>query len=101
MSGAESLKDVALRPWPTYKKEMLGSEDLMLQIEQLTSERGHLRNITEKSLQDDVIAGKDSYEGAVVAAEQKEDGKEDAAQEKEKRIQDVFRAQQEMTSNLE
>ncbi|KAH7077996.1 subunit 17 of mediator complex-domain-containing protein [Paraphoma chrysanthemicola] len=101
MSGAESLKDVALRPWPTSKKEMLGSEDLMLQIEQLTSERGHLRNITEKSLQDDVIAGKDSYEGAVVAAEQKEDGKEDAAQEKEKRIQDVFRAQQEMTSNLE
>ena len=99
MSGTESLRDVTLRPWPTPKKDALGSQDLMLQIEQLTAERGHLRDITEKSLQDDIIAGKDVLEGAVDELEQKKEEKE--APSKEQRLQDIFRVQQEMGSHIE
>lgn len=101
MSGTESLRDVALRPWPATKKEMLGAEDLMLQIEQLTSERGHLRDITEKSLQDDIVAGNDVPDDPVGAVEKVEVGKEELSQEREKKMQDVFRAQQDMAGNLE
>jgi|TARA_R110002003_G_scaffold44_7_gene3254 mediator of RNA polymerase II transcription subunit 17 len=80
---------------------MLGAEDLMLQIEQLTSERGHLRDITEKSLQDDIVAGNDVPDDPVGAVEKVEVGKEELSQEREKKMQDVFRAQQDMAGNLE
>lgn len=59
----ESLQGVTLRPWPAQKKEELSPEDIHIQIEQLTAERGHLRDITEASLQNDVVAGKDVPEG--------------------------------------
>ncbi|KAF2025283.1 hypothetical protein EK21DRAFT_76859 [Setomelanomma holmii] len=101
MSGAELPKDVALRPWPAIKTEKLASEDLQLQIEQLTNERGHLRNITEKSLQEDIAAGKDLPDDAGGIVEKKELGDNDLSKERDKKIQDVFRAQHEMANHVE
>jgi hypothetical protein len=49
MSGAEALGEVTLRPWPAPKKEGFSKQELLRQIEQLTAERGHLRDITEES----------------------------------------------------
>jgi mediator of RNA polymerase II transcription subunit 17 len=99
MSEAESLKEVTLRPWPPSKKQELSRQDLLDQIEQLTNERGHLRGITEKSLQEDIDAGKDVSGGAMEGLEQEKEEK--PAQSKEERLQHVFRAQQEMASHLE
>lgn len=99
MSAAESLKDVALRPWPTSKKEEHSRQDLLEQIEQLTNERGHLRVITEKSLQDDIDAGKDVPDSAMEGLAQEKEEK--PARSKEERLQHVFRAQQEMVTHLE
>jgi mediator of RNA polymerase II transcription subunit 17 len=99
MSGTESLVDVTLRPWPTSKKEELSPQDLLLQIEQLTNERGHLRNVTEKALQEDVITGKKCPEGDAGDSEEKTDKKD--APTKEERLQDVFRMHQEMSGHME
>jgi mediator of RNA polymerase II transcription subunit 17 len=69
MSGSASTTDVALRPWPAPKKEKLDTLDVVAQIHQLTSERGHLRYITEQSLQDEVDAGKDVGEDVMEGIE--------------------------------
>ncbi|KAF1842510.1 mediator of RNA polymerase II transcription subunit 17 [Cucurbitaria berberidis CBS 394.84] len=99
MAGTESLRDVTLRPWPAPKKEELSQEDLFLQIQQLTTERGHLRDITEKSLHEDIAAGKD------VPDEAKEDvesgAKEKDAPTKQEMLEKVFNAQREMYGHLE
>jgi mediator of RNA polymerase II transcription subunit 17 len=100
MSGTGSLTDVTLRPWPTSKKEELGSQDLLLQIEQLANERGHLRNVTEKSLREDIVAGKNVPEDTIEDAEQRKEKNKDAPS-KEERLQEVFRIQQEMSSHME
>lgn len=99
MSGVEALKDVALRPWPTNKKDELSRDALLQQIEQLTTERGHLRDITEQSLQADIDAKKDVLEDA-------EEGSEDGDEEKEapsrkERMEDIFKMQMEMAGHLE
>lgn len=99
MAGTESLADVTLRPWPAVKKEELSPQDLLLQIEQLGNERGHLRNVTEKSLQEDIIAGKDVPDGTAGGSVQKEDKKD--APSREERLQEVIRMQQEMSSHME
>lgn len=99
MSGTESLKDIALRPWPVVKKEELTQFELLDQIEQLTTERGHLRNITEKSLQDDIDAGKEVPEDAQGLLETKSE--EDKELSKEDQLKEVFRTQHEMASHLE
>jgi mediator of RNA polymerase II transcription subunit 17 len=96
MSVNGSLTDVTLRPWPASKKEELSAEDLLLQIEQLSTERKHLRNVTEKSLQDDIAAGTEVPEGAAEGSEQKKEDKD--APSREERLQEVFRAQIEMSS---
>ncbi|KAH8732259.1 subunit 17 of mediator complex-domain-containing protein [Phaeosphaeriaceae sp. PMI808] len=106
MSKAESLRDVTLRPWPTPKKEELGPQDLLLQIEQLTTERGHLRNITEKSLQEDILTGKnvpDPATGMEEKEEEEDKGKSKGkdAPSKDERLQEVFRVQREMGSHIE
>ena len=49
--------DVVLRPWPATEEGATAPPVLYKQIEQLTNERGYLRSITEKSLQDDINAG--------------------------------------------
>lgn len=99
MPGADSLTNVTLRPWPTPKKEELGSQDLLRQVEQLANERGHLRNVTEKSLREDIAAGKDAPAEPASELEEKKDKKN--APSKEERLQDVFRMQQEMSSHME
>jgi hypothetical protein len=102
MSGTESLVDVTLRPWPASKKDELSPQDLLHQIEQLTSERGHLRNVTEKSLQEDVVAGKELPEDTEGDSEEKTDKKDKKdAPTKEERLQEVIRMHQEMSSHME
>lgn len=69
MSGADLLSTVALRPWPAPAKEALSKEDMYAQVGQLTTERKQwLRDITEKTLLEDIAAGRDgivqSIEGA-------------------------------------
>jgi mediator of RNA polymerase II transcription subunit 17 len=99
MSANGSLMGVALRPWPASKKEELSAEDLLLQIEQLSTERKHLRNVTEKSLQDDITAGTEVPEDATDGSEQKKEDKN--APSRDERLQEVFRAQIEMSSHME
>jgi mediator of RNA polymerase II transcription subunit 17 len=102
MSGTESLVDVTLRPWPTTKKDELSPQDLLQQIEQLANERGHLRNITEKSLLEDVTAGKEAPEDAEGDSEENtnKNNKKDAPS-KDERLQDVLRMHQEMSTHME
>lgn len=95
MAGNESLRDVTLRPWPAQKKEELSQDDLLLQIEQLTTERGHLRDITESSLQHDIEAGKD------VPEDSKDGGKQDDKAKDAPSKQQVDNAQREMYTHLE
>lgn len=91
---------IALRPWPAPKTGERKPEELKTQIAQLVIERGgHVRNITEHSLQDDIIAGKDIADDSSEQAEKKADRKE--AQTREERQQDIQRLQQEMWNEME
>jgi len=99
MSGYESLADVTLWPWPAAQKEELSPQDLLLQIEQLGTERGHLRDVTENSLQEEMAAGKGALEQAAGGLEQKT--KKRDATSREERLQEVLKAQQEMCMHME
>lgn len=96
MSGSELLKEVALRPWPMPKKEELGQQELLLQVTQLTEERGHLREITEKSLQEQINAGSDTLDGAKEGV--KEEKKVPSMNE---RLDEIYRVRMEMIGHLE
>jgi mediator of RNA polymerase II transcription subunit 17 len=95
----DSLGNVALRPWPAPKKEELSQEDLLFEIEQLASERGHLRNITEQSLQEDIDAGKDVPDAATDEFKQEKKDK-DAPSTQEQR-EKVFKFAQKLHSQVE
>lgn len=99
MSGADSLKDVALRPWPANKKDELSKDALLQQIEQLTTERGHLRDITEQSLQADIEAGKDVPDDAKEGSEDEDEEKE--APSRKEKMEEIFKMQMEMAGHLE
>lgn len=99
MSGNEPLKDVTLRPWPAPKKEKLSQLDLLEQIEQLTTERGHLRDITEQSLQKDIDNGEDAPEANLEGATPMKQEKKELT--KDEQLREVFRTQHEMASHLE
>jgi mediator of RNA polymerase II transcription subunit 17 len=99
MSATEALTDVTLRPWPTSKKEELSSQDLLLQIEQLATERKHLRNVTEKTLLEDIATGIDITKDAADESELKKEDKN--APSKEERLQEVFRVHHEMSNHME
>lgn len=99
MSELESLKDVALRPWPAKKTDEFGKDALRPQIEQLAIERGHLRNITEQSLQADIEAGKDVPDDATDSSE--DDEEEKAPRSLDERKAEVLGMQMEMASHLE
>lgn len=99
MSATELLKDVTLRPWPTPSKDELSQQDLYLKIEQLTAERGHLRDITEASLQEGIEVGKGATDDAATRVESEQHEKE-APTEQETR-EKVFNAQREMYGHLE
>ncbi|KAF1837305.1 hypothetical protein BDW02DRAFT_628048 [Decorospora gaudefroyi] len=96
----DSLGSVTLRPWPAPQEE-LSQEDLLFKIEQLASERGHLRNITEQSLQEDIDAGKHVPEATVEADSADLDEKEKDAPSGQDQRDKVFKAAQEMYSHLE
>jgi mediator of RNA polymerase II transcription subunit 17 len=95
----DSLGDVALRPWPAPKKEELSQEDLLFKIEQLASERGHLRNITEQSLQEDIGAGKDVPDATT--DELKQEKKEKDAPSAQEQREKEFKFAQKLHSQVE
>ncbi|KAJ5056969.1 subunit 17 of mediator complex-domain-containing protein [Bipolaris maydis] len=97
----DSLNNVTLRPWPATEKEELTQDDLLIKIEQLASERGHLRNITEQSLQQDIDAGKHVPDDADDATKQEDKEKETDAPSRQEQAEKVFKAGQEMYSHLE
>lgn len=99
MSGVESLKDVALRPWPANKKDELSKDALLQQIEQLTTERGHLRDITEQSLQAEIEAGNNVPDDTKEGSEEDDDDKE--APSRKEKLEEIFRMQVEMAQHLE
>lgn len=88
-----------LRPWPSSKQGELSQQDLYTQIEQLTTERGHLRDITESSLQEAIGAGTDIPDGVVHKQQEEKDEKEAAAQKVTREA--IFNAQREMYGHLE
>ena len=95
----DSLENVSLRPWPAPKKEELSQEDLLFKIEQLASERGHLRNITEQSLQEAINAGKDVLDATTDEVKDVEKAKDTPSGQEQR--EKVFKAAQEMYSHLE
>jgi mediator of RNA polymerase II transcription subunit 17 len=95
----DSLNSVTLRAWPAPNKEELTQADLLSKIEQLASERGHLRNITEQSLQEDIDAGKDVPDGTEEGAKGEKKGRE--APSRQEQLEKVFKAGQDMYSHLE
>lgn len=99
MSGLDSLKDVALRPWPTDKDDEYSRDVVLRKIEQLATERGHLRNITEQSLQADIDAGNDVLDDAKNCSEDEEEEKK--TQTVEERRDEIIKMQWEMSSHLE
>ncbi|KAF2791477.1 hypothetical protein K505DRAFT_280651 [Melanomma pulvis-pyrius CBS 109.77] len=98
MSGAGPSASVALRPWPAPQKEAIPPADLFSRVHQLTIERGHLRSITEKSLQDDIDTGKDVATDIVEGVEQSQ--KKDAPTRQE-RVQEIAQKQVEMYQALD
>ena len=98
MSGAGSTTNVALRPWPAPTKEALSGDDLFNKVFQLTQERGHLRGTTEKSLQDEIDAGKHATGEVMEGVEQNQ--KKDAPT-KEDRLEEIGRQRREMFTQIE
>ncbi|KAF1959567.1 mediator of RNA polymerase II transcription subunit 17 [Byssothecium circinans] len=98
MSANNLTADVTLRAWPTQAKQALSKEDILLQITQLATERGHLRGITEKTLQEDIDAGKDVPEDIMEGTEEGEKKEEPSMKAK---VEEIQRARQEMYQKLE
>jgi mediator of RNA polymerase II transcription subunit 17 len=99
MSGLDSLKDVALRPWPADKDDDSSRDVVLRKIEQLATERGHMRNITEQSLQADIDSGKDTLGDAKDSSEEGDEAKK--PQTFEERREEIMKMQWEMSTHLE
>jgi mediator of RNA polymerase II transcription subunit 17, fungi type len=99
MTRLDSLKDVALRPWPANQDDESSRDVILRQIEQLAAERGHLRNITEQSLQADIDAGKDVPDDAKDSSA--DDEEEKKPQTFEQRREEIIKMQFEMSNHLE
>ena len=98
MSNADPLANVALRPWPAPAKDALSKEEISAQIHQLTNERGHLRGITEKALQEEIDAGKSLPEDGMEGLES--ESKKDAPSTEE-RLKEIYRVRNEMHGKIE
>lgn len=99
MSGAESLSNVALRPWPAPEKEALSKEDIFAQVARLTSERKqYLRDITEKTLLEDVAAGRD---GIVDSVEEAGQGKKEEVLSQAEMVEKLEKARHDVYNKLE
>ncbi|KAF2115755.1 subunit 17 of mediator complex-domain-containing protein [Lophiotrema nucula] len=99
MSASGPATDVALRPWPTSEKEALDRAELHNKVVQLASERGHLRLITEESLQEEIDTGKDAVEVAVMeGVEQQEEVKStQTKQDRQKQVWEVRNSMWQLT----
>lgn len=98
MSTTDPLAKVTLRPWPAPAKDALSKEEISAQIHQLTIERGHLRGITEKVLQEEIDAGKSLPEDGEGGAES--ESKKDAPATEE-RLKEIYRVRNEMYGKIE
>ncbi|KAF2712445.1 hypothetical protein K504DRAFT_464539 [Pleomassaria siparia CBS 279.74] len=99
MSGAGSTSSVALRPWPAPTKDVIPPYELHPLVDRLAIERGggYLRPITEKSLQDQIDAGK-CVEAEIVHGVEKSP-KNDAPTRQE-RFDEIATTQQKMFASL-
>lgn len=88
MSAEQDSRGVSLRPWPAATKDGLTQVDLFQQLHQLAEQRGHLRSVTEKSLQDEIDSGKD-VTGDVVEGVEKESEEEEKTQTREERLAEL------------
>lgn len=99
MSGTESLSSVALRPWPAPEKEALSKEDIFTQVARLTSERKqYLREITEKTLLEDIAAGRD---GVVASVEEAGQDKKEEVLTQAEMLEKLEKARHDVYSKLE
>jgi mediator of RNA polymerase II transcription subunit 17 len=98
MSDTYPLGNVAIRPLPAPANGTLSKEELSTQIHQLTNERGHLRGITEKALQDEIDAGKSIPDDVVVGVENEPKKDAPAAEEK---LKEIYRIKNEMQGKIE
>jgi len=98
MSNPESLANVALRPWPAPAKDALSKEEVSAQIHQLTTERGHLRGITEKVLQDEINAGQSFPEDGMEGIES---GSKKGAPVMEEKLKEIYRVRNEIHGKIE
>ncbi|KAF2016290.1 hypothetical protein BU24DRAFT_492405 [Aaosphaeria arxii CBS 175.79] len=99
---APNESTVALRPWPAPAKDETSFEHVFDQVHRLALQRGHLRSVTEKGLQEEIDAGQD-IAGDIIEGVEKEDGAEDkkSAQTREERRVQVIETRMEMHKKLE
>jgi mediator of RNA polymerase II transcription subunit 17 len=97
MASASTTTNVALRPWPSTKKEKLEPVDIFNQVNQLAAERGHLRSVTEQKLQEEVDNGEDATEDVMQGVEKEGLPK---TQSRDERLQELARAKAEMLAKL-
>ncbi|ORY02942.1 subunit 17 of mediator complex-domain-containing protein [Clohesyomyces aquaticus] len=98
MSASGSVTNVALRPWPTSSRDKLTPLEIHAQIAQLTTERGHLRYITEESLQNEIDTGTDPSK---VAKNDAKDDKEKGAPTRQERLMEIQATGRNMYTKLE
>jgi mediator of RNA polymerase II transcription subunit 17 len=97
MASSSTTTNVALRPWPSTKKEKLEPVDIFNQVNQLAAERGHLRSVTEQKLQEEVDNGEDATEDVMQGVEKEGVPK---TQSRDERLQELARAKAEMLAKL-
>jgi mediator of RNA polymerase II transcription subunit 17, fungi type len=100
MSTTNLIPDVTLRAWPAPKNEALNPQDLLAQVSQLATERGHLREITEQSLQDEIEASKHELSILTEENEEREKDKPEEQSTKDK-LEEIHVARIEMLKKLE
>ena len=94
-----TLAEVALRPFPAPAKDALSKEDIFAQVSQLTTERKqYLRDITEKSLLEDIEAGRD---GLVDSVESAGNPQEEMVLSQAEMAEKLGKAKQDVYSKLE
>ena len=103
MAPPDALAQVALRPFPAPAKDALTKEDIFAQVAQLTTERKqYLRDITEKSLLEDIAAGRDGLVDSVESAGQSQgQDEDDVVLSHAEMMEKLGKAKQEVYSKLE
>ncbi|KAF2745176.1 hypothetical protein M011DRAFT_469881 [Sporormia fimetaria CBS 119925] len=101
---ATTDENVVVRPWPTRPKEKLEAIELYTQLIQLDAERGHIQNITEQTLREEIDRGRQaSQDDPMEGVEDGEEG-EDAEEEvptREKKLEELEAARLALISKSE